>query len=325
MEISLRQIAPAAAPINIKSRGLDGKCLSAWQLNARRAFILQAFMLQAFIEQRCALGLLKLPDHPGLTAMSRLGAATFRVMPLFLFVGLWQALSWLGFFDQDILPSPVAVGRAFVDMAGSGELVSNLLVTLRSAFTGLFAGAVCGVALGMAMATSPVLNSFFGPLIKATYSLPKSALVPLLILWFGVGTVTNTITVALAALLPIVVYTFYGIRNVPRVLIWSALSMGTPKGAVLRKVVLPVAMRSILIGFRIALGFSYVLAIAAEMIASNAGIGKLMFGYGQSGSYDYMFAAIGAIVMVAFISDRLVVNVTAWILRWDEAERRAKA
>jgi ABC-type nitrate/sulfonate/bicarbonate transport system permease component len=280
-------------------------------------------MSQTSLEQGNAFPAVS-PPATSRAVLRRWGAASLRLLPLLLFVAVWQGLSSLGAIDEDMLPAPIAIVRAFVDLAASGELLGNLLVTLESTFLGLLVGTGCGVALGVAMASSRVLDSFFGPLVKATYSLPKTALVPLLILWLGIGTITNTVTVALAALLPVVVYTYYGIRSTPRVLVWSALSMGTPKFAVLRKIALPAAMHAIFVGVRIALGFSYVLAIAAEMIAANAGIGKLMFQYGQNGAYDYMFAAVTAIVIVAYLTDRLLVAIMEHVLRWDDTTSRGK-
>ena len=95
------------------------------------------------------------------------------------------------------------------------------------------------------MAISPRVNGFFSPLIKATYSLPKTALVPLLMLWFGIGGATNITVVVLAALLPLVVYTYHGVHGVPRALVWSAQAMGTPQRRLIWRVLLPAAQQEI--------------------------------------------------------------------------------
>jgi NitT/TauT family transport system permease protein len=130
------------------------------------------------------------------------------------------------------------------------------------------------------------------------------------------------VAVMFSTLLPFVVYTYHGVSGVPQILVWSARAMGTGQRRLMWKILLPASLHAILTGLRIALGFSFVIAIAAEMIAANAGIGKLMFIYGESGSYDYMFAAVTSIVALAYAADRLTVAISNRLLRWDDIENR---
>jgi ABC-type nitrate/sulfonate/bicarbonate transport system permease component len=246
-------------------------------------------------------------------------------LPIAGFLLLWQAVITARLINSEFLPSPLVIGQAGWNLVRGGELASDLGATLLASFGGLAIATVIGVPLGIAMAKSALIDSLFGPLVRATYSLPKTALVPLFFLWFGIGLRTNMIAVALACMLPLLVYTFHGVRAVPKILIWSAQCMGTPPSGIFTRVVLPAAMRSVLTGFRIAMGFSFVLAIAAEMIAARSGIGKLMVVYGESGSYDYMFAAVAAVVVIAFLSDRALVALNAYLLRWDEPAHAAGA
>jgi ABC-type nitrate/sulfonate/bicarbonate transport system permease component len=245
-----------------------------------------------------------------------------RTIPFVLFIALWQGISASHFVNSDFLPSAIAVGTALVRLFGAHEIFANLGTTVYTCFVGLALGAVIGIPLGAAMAISPRVDGFFSPLIKATYSLPKTALVPLLMLWFGIGGVTNITVVVLAALLPLVVYTYHGVHGVPRVLLWSARAMGTPEQRLIWRVLLPAAQQEILIGLRIALGFSFVIGISAEMIASNHGIGKLMFIYGENGAYDYMFAATISLLVVAYFADRVLVHITNHLLRWQDSAQR---
>jgi ABC-type nitrate/sulfonate/bicarbonate transport system permease component len=128
--------------------------------------------------------------------------------------------------------------------------------------------------------------------------------------------------VFLACLLPMVVNTAQGVESTPRVLVWGAEAFGTPPRAMLWRVYLPHALPDIFAGLRVALGFSFVLAISSEMIASTNGIGKLIFMYGENGAYDYMFAAIACVVVVAFLADRLLLVLTEKSLRWHESAQR---
>jgi len=221
-----------------------------------------------------------------------------RILPLVLFGLVWQAVSILGLVDPSFLPSPARVGYAIYDLLTGREIRDNLFITLMRAAIGLALGSLAGIWL------------------------PKSALIPLFILWFGIGTVTTVCAVFLACLLPMVVNTAHGVSSTPRVLIWGAEAFGTSPKAMLWHVFLPHALPDIFAGLRVALGFSFVLAISSEMIASTNGIGKLIFMYGENGAYDYMFAAIACIVVVAFLADRLLLTLTVKGLRWHESAER---
>jgi NitT/TauT family transport system permease protein len=242
-----------------------------------------------------------------------------RAVPLVVFLALWQALGTFHVVDTGFLPTPIMVGRALADLLTGPEIRDNLLATLLRVFAGLIAGAACGVALGVGMARSPAFDAYVSPLVGATYSLPKTALVPLLILWFGVGHLMAVAAVFLTCLLPVVVHTYHGVTATPSVLVWSAQALGADRRQVLWRILLPHALPDIFTGLRVALGFAFVVAISAEMIASTAGIGRLTFMYGENGSYDYMFAAVAAIVLIAFVADRAILGLGALCLRWHES------
>jgi ABC-type nitrate/sulfonate/bicarbonate transport system permease component len=251
--------------------------------------------------------------------LSYLWSPIARIIPLIVLALIWQAVSTFRLVDPAFLPSPARVISAITDLLTGHEIRDNLLVTLARAAIGLVLGSIAGVWLGLMMARSPIFRAYAAPIVGGTYSLPKSALIPLFILWFGIGTVTTVCAVFLACLLPMVVNTFQGVHSTPRVLIWGAEAFGTPRKGMLWRVFLPHALPDILAGLRVALGFSFVLAISSEMVASTNGIGKLIFMYGENGAYDYMFAAIACVVVVAFLADRLLLIATGKCLRWHES------
>jgi len=242
-----------------------------------------------------------------------------RFVPVVLALTLWQVIVDLGLVNRDFLPSFSDTVAALAHMIRNGEIGLNLFVSLYRALSGLVIGSFLGIGIGLLMATSARADGFFGPLVATTYSLPKAALVPLFILWFGIGDVTNILTVVLACLLPVIVATYHGVKAVPPVLVWSARAMGTPGPAVLWRILLPAALGSILTGVRIALSFCFVLTISAEMIAAKTGIGKLIFIYGENGAYAFMFGGLMAVVIVAYAADRALVAAMHYILRWDDS------
>lgn len=249
-------------------------------------------------------------------ASNRLRAGLSFTGPFVIFAALWQAASIWIVPDPTFFPGLGAIGRALVKLAFGPDLWSNLAISLARNYAGLALAIVAGVILGSAMARYPVANGFFSPLVGTTYSLPKTALIPLLLLWFGVGSTTDITAVFLSCLLPIVVHAYHGARDTPRVLLWSAAALGTPERAILPRIMFPSSLPQIVTGTRIALGFSYVVTIAAEMIASKSGIGKLIFVYGESGAYDYLFATILVIVVTAYVVDLAYLAITNTLLRW---------
>lgn len=254
--------------------------------------------------------------HPGLAgAVSRW--LRDRLVPLAIAAALWQAASIIAGPGQDFLPGLPAIAAAGIELVAGTEIRDNLLVTLLRAALGLAAAIPAGVAIGTALARSEAFNAVAYPLVAATYSLPKAALIPLLVLWTGVGTVTSCVVVFLSCLLPVVVHTQQGVGSTPHLAVWSAQSMGAGPARILWTVRLPHALPAIFTGVRIALGFSFVLAVSSEMVASTSGVGKLIFMYGENGSYSYMFAAILFVVAVAFAADRALVAAGAWCLKWN--------
>jgi ABC-type nitrate/sulfonate/bicarbonate transport system permease component len=242
-----------------------------------------------------------------------------RAVPLVLFGAVWQVVVSSGLINREFLPPPSSVAVAFADLFAGGDIAKNLFVTLFRAGAGLLIGAGCGVWIGVMMARSQRFKEYVMPIVGGTYSLPKSALIPLFALWFGIGNVTAIAAVFLACLLPMIVNTYHGVMTTPKVLVWSAEALGTERREVLSRVYLRNALPDIFTGLRIALGFSFVLAISAEMIASTNGIGKLIFMYGENGTYDYMFAAIACVVVVAFFADRGLLLITRRMLGWHES------
>ncbi len=248
--------------------------------------------------------------------------AALAGLPFALVLAAWQVacLSMPG--DAAVLPRPWAVAQALGSLLEGGELYLNLGVTLLRCAVGLALSVVVGVPLGAWMAVSPRADGFFAPLLRATYSLPKTALVPLFILWFGVGLRTEVGAIVLSALLPLTLYAHQGVRAVPQAMVWSARAMGTPGRLVLWRILLPASLQASLTGLRIALGFTFVIGIATEMLAAGSGIGKLIFLYGESGAYDFMFAAVLALVCVVFLVDAGLLRLTAHLLRWQETDAK---
>jgi len=245
-------------------------------------------------------------------------AAVSRVAPILILCAAWELVTRAGIIGTQILPPFSVVCAAAADLLRSGTLLHHLFVSLYRALGGLVLSIVIGVSLGVAMARNRHVENFFDPLVSLVYPLPKTALVPLTMVWLGITDRAAILVVFLAALLPVVVNTYHGVRHVDRVLLWSARSLGTPERGLFRRVVIPAAMPYIFNGVRIALPISFIVVISVELVASKVGIGNLINGYGGLGVYDYMFATILLFVAVAFVTDRCAVRIGTRVLRWHE-------
>lgn len=241
-----------------------------------------------------------------------------RAVPILLIFAGWELLTRIGVIRTQVLPRFSSVCLAAADLLYSGELLNHLIVSLYRAFGGLALSILIGIALGFGMGTKKQVKNFFDPLVSLNYPLPKTALVPLTMVWLGVTDQAAIFVIFLACLLPIVVNTYHGVRSVDRVLVWSAKSLGTPESRLFRRIVIPVSMPYIFNGIRIAVPISFIVVISVELVASRVGIGNLINGYGGLGIYDYMFATILLFVGVAFITDRCTVGLGRRLLRWHE-------
>jgi ABC-type nitrate/sulfonate/bicarbonate transport system permease component len=175
-----------------------------------------------------------------------------------------------------LLPAPLSVLSAFVDLARSGDIVTHVLQSLKRVLGGFLAATVAGVTLGIAIGWWRSFGDLVDPLIEFFRPIPPLAWIPLAILWFGIGDVQNMYIIFLGAFFPIVVNTIAAVRGVERPLVWAALTLGGSRGQILREIVLPGALPTILTGLRIGLGVGWMALVAAELVAASSGLGFLI-------------------------------------------------
>ena len=161
-------------------------------------------------------------------------------------------------------------------MLRSGELVTHVLTSLRRVVLGVGLGALGGVSVGLAIGISRLAEAVGNPLIAATFPIPKIALLPLLILWLGIGEASKVAVITLGVFFPMAINTYAGVRSADPLLIRAAVSFGAGRWSLIRKVLLPSALPMIFAGLKLGAGTSLLLLVAAEMIAANAGIGFLV-------------------------------------------------
>jgi NitT/TauT family transport system permease protein len=245
-------------------------------------------------------------------------ATLLRYAPLAILALGWEAASRLDLVSSLALPPLSAVAGAWVDLLVSGELVENGLSSLYRGAAGLALAMVAGAALGIFMATSRPVNAMLGPLVELFYPMPKSALIPVTVLWLGFGDASKILLIFLGCMLPVTLGAYNGARGSDRLLAWSARSMGAARWRVIWDVVVPGALPELLNGGRTALALSFILLVSSELIVARQGLGYLIGYLGANGSYEAMFAVVLTVAFAGFVADRAYQAMVARLLRWRE-------
>ncbi len=192
-----------------------------------------------------------------------------------LVVAIWQAASSFGLIADSVMPSPFAVLAAGWRLTLSGELPRNVEISFLRAISGLAVGGGIGFALGLANGLSKIADELTDSTLQMIRNVPHLALIPLVILWFGIDEGAKLFLVALGVFFPIYLNTLHGVRTVDPQLIEMAKSYGMDSGTLFRRVLLPGALPSIFVGLRYALGIMWLTLIVAETIAAQSGIGYM--------------------------------------------------
>jgi ABC-type nitrate/sulfonate/bicarbonate transport system permease component len=205
--------------------------------------------------------------------------------------------------------------------AQSGDLFSNLAVTIYRAAAGFLIAAVGGVLLGALMSRSRAVRWFFDPIISVGFPMPKIAFLPIVILWLGFYDVPKISMVAIEAVFPVVTATLVGIQGVERELLWSARNMGAREHEVLWHVVLPAAFPQIMTGLQVALPVALIVAIVTEMLMGGYGIGGAMIDASRFADSRGVFAGLVEIAVVGFIAVRGMAWLRRRLLLWHQETR----
>ena len=228
----------------------------------------------------------------------------------------WQVASATGALPDLFMPSPEAVIKALARMWASGELTLHLIASIKRIAIGFVLGAGAGLAVGFAMGILSLARAVGLPIVSALFPIPKIALLPLLILWLGIGEPSKVATIALGVFFPTALAAKTAVDGVPRNLIRMAQSFGVPAFAIVLKIVAPGAMPGILGGFRIAASIALILVTAAEMIGAEHGVGALVLGAGNLMQTDKLIAGVVLLsIMGLFVAAGIGV-LERWLLRW---------
>jgi len=248
-------------------------------------------------------------------AVSWMGARFISVVAL---LATWELVARSGVVTPFQLPALSKVLERIWSDAASGDLAVNTAVTLYRAMVGFFIAAAGGVVLGMAMSRNVVARWFFDPIISVGFPMPKIAFLPVVMLWLGVFDISKITMIVFDAIFPVVAATVIAIQGVERELIWSARNMGANEREVLRQIVLPAALPTIMTGLQVALPLSLIVAVVTEMLMGGYGLGGAMMTASRFANSVGVFAGIVEIAVVGYVLVKAMALIRRRLLIWHQ-------
>ncbi|MGJ7581664.1 aliphatic sulfonate ABC transporter permease SsuC [Variovorax sp. RHLX14] len=237
------------------------------------------------------------------------------LVPVALIV-VWQSASSFGWLSTRVLPAPVDVIRAAWTLAVSGELWTHVKVSAGRALAGLAIGGGLGLVLGLLTGSVKFFETLLDSTIQMVRNIPALALIPLVILWFGIDETAKLFLIAVSVFFPIYLNTFHGIRNVDPQLIEMGRTYGLTRWQLYREIILPGALSSILVGLRFSLGLMWVILIVAETISAQSGIGYLTMNAREFLQTDVVLVGILLYALLGKFADLFARGLEQWLLRW---------
>jgi NitT/TauT family transport system permease protein len=235
-------------------------------------------------------------------------------------IALWEGLARLGVIDTRFFPAPSSIVAASVDLARSGALIANTLISLQRLFIGLVIGGVPALVLGIAMGLSRLLRAGLGPLITATYPIPKSAILPLVLLIFGLGEESKVAMVAIGVFYPIAINATAGVLEINRIYLDVGQSFKAGRWNTFRTIALPGALPFIMTGVRLGTGLGLVLIAIAEMIGAKSGLGYMIWNAWETFAVEQMYVGLFVIAIIGFLLNFGIERLERVLIPW-KAER----
>jgi len=231
-------------------------------------------------------------------------------------LAIWQAGFALGWIPAQTVPPPSAIAIAAWQLAVTGQLAGNILVSLGRVAIGLGIGVAAGTALALIAGLSRLGEDSVDPTLQMLRTLPHLALIPLMIMWFGIGETPKITLIALGSLFPIYLNLFAGIRGADRKLREAANTLGLSHFETIINVVLPAALPNFLTGLRQAFGISWITLVVAEQINASAGIGYLVMNARDFLRTDIIFVGLGIYAILGLLTDQTVRLLEHYLLAW---------
>jgi NitT/TauT family transport system permease protein len=234
--------------------------------------------------------------------------------PLLLLL-IWEALSRAGLLDRRFFPAPSSIVGTFVSLA-EGPLMGHIGISLMRAAVGFVIGAVPAILLGVLMGLVPIVRAALQPIVGALFAIPKVAILPLIMLVFGLGEQSKWAIIAITVFFQVVISTTAGVANIDRIYLDVGRNFGAGRLATLWTIALPGALPVIFAGIRLGWGVSLLLLVTAEMVAAKSGLGFLIWQSWQTLSIEAMYVGLITVAVLGMISFWLLDVLEGWLIPW---------
>jgi ABC-type nitrate/sulfonate/bicarbonate transport system permease component len=248
----------------------------------------------------------------------RFPARLTRILAIVIFVLSWEILARSGFVSTLFLPPPSAVARTGWHLLLNGSLFGNVSASLARVLAGFFLATLLAIPLGIIAGMSTTIFNSIDPIIELFRPIPVLALLPLAILWFGIGEASKIFIITYAAFFPIFINTLAGVRYSDPILIQVASTLGASRLQIFYRVVLMSALPSLAVGIRLGLGFAFLALVAAELIASTRGLGYLIMDARLTFQTDVSMVGIVSLGVLGYAMNAILVRIERWALAWKQ-------
>jgi NitT/TauT family transport system permease protein len=231
---------------------------------------------------------------------------------------LWELLAQLNAIDVRLFSSPTLIFKSFIPLLLSGELLNNTVVSIHRVILGFIAGSIPGILIGISMGLSPLVRSAIEPMIAATYPIPKLALMPLILLIFGLGETSKIFTIAIGVFYLVVINTMAGVLSIEKIYLDVAKNFGASRKDFYLTVALPGALPMIFAGLKLGMGMALILIVAAELSAAKAGVGWMIWRAYDMFDIEQMFVALIMLSVLGYIFSLILDYFERIVLPWKQ-------
>ena len=229
---------------------------------------------------------------------------------------IWEILARTGSVHISLFPPPTQVGQAFIELARSGELARDIQASIWRAVVGFMLGSIVAVVVGLVTGRIERIDYYVSPILQLFRPLPPVAIIPLIIIWFGIGEVSKLFSIAFAVFFPVWINTHTGAREVPQTFLWSAQTLGIRGFRVLSGVIFPAALPFIVVGLRTGVAIAFIMVFVSELAGASAGIGYQISVSHLAYRVDRMMAALILLGLFGAVADVILIRLTWFVFPW---------
>jgi NitT/TauT family transport system permease protein len=229
---------------------------------------------------------------------------------------LWEIAGRLGFIDVRFFPAPSTIIAALIELTWSGELIEHVLISLQRIGLGFLFGGIPAVIIGISMGISRSVRALIDPLISATFPIPKSAILPFILLIFGLGEMSKVVMVAIGVFFPIAINSTAGVLQINQIYLDVGKSFKASKWDTFWTIALPGALPFIMTGVKLGAGIALILIAVTEMVGAKSGIGYMIWSAWEIFAVPKMYVGLFTIALIGFAVTFLLREIERWVIRW---------